>query len=468
MERRNEMKEVQNRFVTVLWAAVFAILLLVGTNDPAQAQQSTSYLPQLARSFSADGLTVFNAVPPLVIVADPNPERQGIRAAGPTSAEALLVPQAAGSTFAVTYSAAGTQDPWGQVCEEFPAAAKTAFNAAGAVWAGKLQSSVPIKIKACWSDLTNIDPNILGYSGNTPIHRDFAGAPKANTWYVGSLANSLAKKDLNPASFDMYITYNSIFSWYYGTDGITPAGQYDLVTVATHEIGHGLNFMGTADYFGGWGDYGLDTYPSIYDTFMKSGAGQALITYSHPSTELGTLLTSNDLWFHGANAMAANGGTRVKIFAPSTWMGGSSYSHLDYETFAGTPNSLMVFAVGAGSSNHNPGPVAIGMLQDMGWKKAGAATNVPTPQSPSGNITDTTPTYTWTGVTGATQYRYKLMRGATLVYTKTVASSACTGTTCSATPARVLSRSTYKWKVRAKVGTVWKAFSPFETFTIVP
>ena len=36
---------------------------------------------------------------------------------------------------------------------------------------------------------------------------------------------------------------------------------------------------------------------------------------------------------------------------------------------------------------------------------------VPTPQSPTGTITDTTPTYKWTKVTGATQYRYQLVTG---------------------------------------------------------
>ena len=56
---------------------------------------------------------------------------------------------------------------------------------------------------------------------------------------------------LSVSSFDMNITYNNGFSWYYGTDANPPAGQYDLVTVAAHEIGHGLNFSGSAGYSGG-------------------------------------------------------------------------------------------------------------------------------------------------------------------------------------------------------------------------
>ena len=36
----------------------------------------------------------------------------------------------------------------------------------------------------------------------------------------------------------------------------------------------------------------------------------------------------------GTKSMSGNGGARVKIYAPTTWSSGSSYSHLDYTTFA--------------------------------------------------------------------------------------------------------------------------------------
>jgi hypothetical protein len=171
----------------------------------------------------------------------------------------------------------------------------------------------------------------------------------------------------------MHITYNSGFSWYYGTGGLPPAGTYDLVTVAAHEIAHGLNFSGLAQYSGGMGSYGYDGSPNVYDTFMESGGGTKLTAYTNPSPALGSLLTSNDLWFTGSNANAANGG-RVKMYAPSTWSGGSSYAHLDYSNFAGTVNSMMVYAVSSASAQHNPGPVTKGLLKDLGWVLAGETT----------------------------------------------------------------------------------------------
>lgn len=73
--------------------------------------------------------------------------------------------------------------------------------------------------------------------------------------------------------------------------------------------------------------------------------------------------------------MAANGNQRVKMYAPSTWSSGSSYSHLDYNTFNGTSNQLMVFAVSAGESVHDPGAVTKGLLEDLGWT-AGTTSNI--------------------------------------------------------------------------------------------
>ena len=96
----------------------------------------------------------------------------------------------------------------------------------------------------------------LGYSGGGSDYRNFSGAPRANTWYAESLANALHGSDLGPSKFDMHITYNQNFTWYYGTDGNTPATQMDLMTVVLHEICHGLNFSGSAQYAGGGADWG--------------------------------------------------------------------------------------------------------------------------------------------------------------------------------------------------------------------
>jgi len=93
----------------------------------------------------------------------------------------------------------------------------------------------------------------------------------------------------------------------------------------------------------------------------------------------------------------------------------------------------------------------------------------PTPviRAPIGVITDTTPTYTWTKISGANYYRYQLLNGKTPVYTQTVtAASVCGTTLCSSTPTTTLGYATYTWQVQALVGGAWKPYSAYQTFTV--
>ncbi len=54
---------------------------------------------------------------------------------------------------------------------------------------------------------------------------------------------------------------------------------------------------------------------------------------------------------------------------PKTWDSGSSIYHLDdaiYPPISG--NSLMTHAISMGESVHNPGPLTMGIMDDIGWK----------------------------------------------------------------------------------------------------
>lgn len=383
-----------SKLVRRSYTAVAVVFLLATAALSAPAVES--FVPKhVEPQLSMDGNTLFNGVPTVVYRVDPNPAPEALRVPPPARMLFIQDPQnAIGATFSITYVANGGTDLLGETCATFPDEARAAFNAAAAIWGSLLNSSVPITINACWANLGS--SSILGYSGGGPIHRNFSNAPLANTWYGGALANALAGSDLNSSAFDMHITYNSSFTWYYGTDGLTPAGQVDLMSVVLHEIAHGLNFSGSMRYSGGSGSWGYSytpTNPNIYDTFMRDGTanpGNLLIDtaiYSNPSTALGSALRSDNIWFHGSNAMAANGGQRVKMYAPTTWASGSSYSHLDYATFAGTANRLMVYAISPGVSTHDPGPVTLGILKDMGWPDA---------------VAPVAPTVTTTAVTGVT------------------------------------------------------------------
>ena len=209
------MKKIAARLVIALIILGFYLISHTGTYEKVQAQGPL--LPTLEPFLSADGLTLHNGVPPLMVVVDPNPAMAGIQV--PTAPEieaAIANPVATNAAFSFHFAAAGEMDPWGAVCQTFPQVAKTAFTAAAAIWTSTIQSSVPIAISACWSDLGS--SSTLGYSGGETSYRDFSEAPKPNTWYESSLANALHGSDLDPTEYDDHITYNSGFTWYFGTD----------------------------------------------------------------------------------------------------------------------------------------------------------------------------------------------------------------------------------------------------------
>ena len=254
-----------NKFAALLCVVVLCLLLIVSIGPGKSSAEPAT--PQTTQEPS-----------PVVMIALPWDDLS-IRIPPPQQFRAASAATAATATFSINYLPAGATDRAGATCLAWPPSAQTAFSYAASVWATMMTSAVPIKIDACWANLGSSD--ILGYSGSLLV-RDFVGAPQSGTWYSYSLADALAGSDLDPAAPDTYITYNNGFSWYFGTDGSTPAGQYDFVSVVMHEMGHGLNFAGTMSYgssrCGGAsnGCWGFGTsYPGIYDRFIENGAGQA-------------------------------------------------------------------------------------------------------------------------------------------------------------------------------------------------
>jgi hypothetical protein len=254
--------------------------------------------------------------------------------------------------------------------DPLPAPALAALQYAANIWAELINSPVPIEIYARW---TSSSPALA--SGTTSIWRDSPNAPIPNVWYPKPLADAFAGYDISPGGGGPNLIFNSTANWYFGTDGRTPAGQYDFVTVALHEITHSLGFipmMWVDNNGGGWSVMHQND-PAIYSRFVVNGGGQSLLNTSlfpNPSAALGSQLTSNNLFWSGAAGIAALGGTRPKLFAPSTWVfqDFGSVAHLDEVTYpAGNANSLMTPVLNTAEAIHVPGPAVLGMLNDMGW-----------------------------------------------------------------------------------------------------
>ena len=264
----------------------------------------------------------------------------------------------------------------------FTPQAQTAFAYAANIWTQALESTIPIKVNAYFTPLI---PGLLGITFPNGV-KDFPGAPFDSIWYATSLANSITGTELNPGQFDIDVYLNSSINWYLDTAGTVPAGSYDFVSVVLHEICHGLGFVSLAKKSGTEGSFGLlqasdfaplttsfpwpdlDTLPGIFDRFLVNALTQPLDTFANPSITLGAQLTGNNIYYNGSNALAANGNIKPRMYAPGSFSLGSSILHLNEATYpTGNINELMTPNAAAGNANHNPGPICIGILKDIGW-----------------------------------------------------------------------------------------------------
>ena len=169
---------------------------------------------------------------------------------------------------------------------------------AAAMWGSVLKSDQPIYIAAQFNPL---GANVLGSAGAVTVHANFGNAPVANVWYPAALADAISGIDLAPTSYDISSQFSSNFSFYYGLDGKTPAGQINFLDVVMHEFGHGLGFQNfeteaTGAFLSGRADiYSVYTYDNTTGKFWTAMTQAERVT---------SALNYGNVVFTGANATA--------------------------------------------------------------------------------------------------------------------------------------------------------------------
>jgi len=268
------------------------------------------------------------------------------------------------STFVVRYNGFTTQQ-------------KAAFQLAVDAWSKIVVSSVPIVIDA---SMESLDPGVLGSAGPAGAYRR-TDASQNSSYYVPALANALAGRDLATTQPDIAASFsNDPGTFFFGTDGQVPSGRYDFATVVLHEIAHGLGFLGDLEVVRGLGTYddgGAPPTPFSFDRFVgerRPEGTRPVIGLPRPSAALGNALQGGALYWTGASGRNGAGGNAPKLYAPSPWEDGSSSTHLDETTYpTGTANALMTPWVDAREVLRDPGPIAFGILKDIGWGLSQAA-----------------------------------------------------------------------------------------------
>jgi hypothetical protein len=260
-----------------------------------------------------------------------------------------------------------------------------AFQRAANIWGSYLLSPIEIRVDASLDPLTCTSTSAtLGSAGAKTVHRDFVGAPLANTWYPQALANSRAGADLSPGTSDIApAQFNSAIGttcpfplvWYYGLDGNPPSNALDFVSVVLHELGHGLGFQSFVKLDSGTKLLGFD---DGFSRKLEDHSTGKLYPQMTDAERITASQNTGNLHWVGPNVIAASGSLtagvgpsgHLQMFAPNPQQAGSSVSHFDT---ALAPNEMMEpFYTGP---IHNVG-LTLELFADLGWTTLGGFTDI--------------------------------------------------------------------------------------------
>lgn len=273
--------------------------------------------------------------------------------APPAAAKAASLSRPKTSEITVTY-------------RDFPEGAQKAFEHAASILETQVTSDTEVLVAASWVDLGS--EYILGrvsarWNVKDPV--EDPDLPRADVMYPSALASAFRHRRLDDEP-DIEIELNSESDWYTGVDGSPGLDEVDLVTVALHEMIQGYGFHTSLNPFV------AAPRPTIFDLFV-AGPDRTPI-YTRSLEQIWDDVTSEDVVFTGPAARVAAGGTAPHLYAPRFWEQGSSITHLGEYYLDADPDALMAPALGPGWAFHDPGPITLAILNDLGWTVSGLGT----------------------------------------------------------------------------------------------
>lgn len=246
-----------------------------------------------------------------------------------------------------------------------PPTAQAVVLAAATDWDGVISTTAAasVEIAVIWKDLGS--PSLLGSAGPNGLYA--GGSLPTASYYPAALANTLLGYDINGGSTpELTINLNSTANWYVATSGSPGAGQIDLYSVVLHEIGHGLGFLGSGSVYNTTPDTvpTLEATPFVFDREVTYN-GSSLLETANPDS----LLLSNNLYLNVSDSLSE------RLYAPSSWQEGSSFSHLDESTHpAGSPGALMSPSLSSQETARLLDAATLGVMARIGWPmRVGAA-----------------------------------------------------------------------------------------------
>ncbi len=214
-----------------------------------------------------------------------------------------------------------------------------AFQHAAAIWSARLDSDVPIRIRA---QFVALGPGVLGSAGPVSVARDFPNAPIAGTWYHVALANKLAGVDLLPANDDINANFSTNFNFYLGLDN-NHGALNDLVAVLLHEFAHGLGFSQFASLANGSLFSG---FPDVYNTKLldlNTGLTWPQMTAAQrvaSATSFGRVVWNGAFVTAGVPIVLSLGSPEVRVLNPGAIAGTYQFGTAGFGPAIGNPNVL--------------------------------------------------------------------------------------------------------------------------------
>jgi hypothetical protein len=212
-----------------------------------------------------------------------------------------------------------------------------AFQHAANIWGARLDSNVPIRIRARFVAL---GAGVLGSAGPVQVFRDFPNAPIPGTWYHVALANKLAGVDLSPTSDDINANFSTNFNFYLGIDN-NHGAQNDLVAVLLHEFAHGLGFsqnanLGSGALLGGF----PDAYNSkLFDTSISKYWSQMTNAERAASaTRFGRVVWDGSYVTAAVPNVLSLGSPEVQVTNPAGIAGAYQFGTAGFGPLIGNPN----------------------------------------------------------------------------------------------------------------------------------
>lgn len=264
------------------------------------------------------------------------------------------------------------------------------FKRAAVMWGRRINSSVTITVNASFDPLDcSATSGTLGHAGSPYMYVALSATPKV--LYPRALRNAIRGGDVGDGEPDITAAFNSLVGtssclggadFYYGYDHNLASGNYvaDLLGVVLHELAHGLGFLSMVQSNGAGNTANGNEYFSIFDQFIyDESQGKFWSAMTDAQRAVSVLNNGNLVWnddSRGGRIKAGvtssyyplpltagvTSGGHLRLYAPTTWVTGSSISHWDKTA---TPNLLLEPVYNVDTYNHTDLTTCV--LYDLGW-----------------------------------------------------------------------------------------------------